>query len=119
MMNQINNNEHYERLRRRRDEVMMTREHLKKEQRVVDENKDWIDQAAYENRIGLLGDLADWYTQEMARIDDALVRFAEGTYGICLACHAPIGSQRLRVAPEAAFCADCQKVREELTHLQG
>ena len=38
-MNLVNYAPHYERLRRRRDEIVTTREHLKKEQRVVDENE--------------------------------------------------------------------------------
>jgi RNA polymerase-binding transcription factor len=113
-MNQSNNKLYYDRLRRRRDEIMMTREHLRKEQRTVDENKDWVDRAAYESRVGLLDNLVEWYLKETARIDDALIRIAEGKYGLCLACHAPIEPQRLDTMPEAAFCASCQETREEL-----
>ncbi len=115
-MNHINHEAYHERLRRRRDEIMMTREHLQEEQRIVDENKDWIDHAAYKSRVELLGNLADWYAKEMARIDDALTRIAEGKYGVCLACHALIEPRRLDTTPEAAFCAGCQQAREELTH---
>ncbi len=111
-MNQISNETYYERLRRRRDEVMMTREHLQKELRTVEENKDWIDHAAYESRIDLLDSLSDWYAKEVARIDDALTRISEGRYGLCLACHGPIEARRLDIAPEAAYCAGCQAMRE-------
>ena len=114
-MNNINQEINYTRLRNRRDEIMMTQEHLQKEQRVVDENKDWIDRAAYESRVDLLDNLADWYAKEMARIDDALVRIAEGKYGVCLACHAAIEPQRLAITPDTGFCAGCQEAREELT----
>jgi RNA polymerase-binding transcription factor DksA len=109
-------NEHYcEKLKQRRCEIMRTLEHVQKEQRTVDENKEWIDKAAYESRCHLLGSLADWYTHETARIDDALIRISEGRYGVCLGCRAPIEPRRLETAPEATFCAECQNAREALT----
>lgn len=107
---------YYERLRKRRTEVMMTLEHVRKEQRLVDDNTDWMDQAAYESRVDLLDNLIEWYTREAARIDDALIRIAEGKYGLCLACRRPIESARLESCPEAAFCTECQNSREALTH---
>lgn len=103
-----------ERLRRRRDEIMMTLDHVRREQRTVDDNKDWIDQASYESRVGLLDNLIAWYRKETARIDDALRRIAEGKYGVCSACHSPIEAGRLETSPEAVFCADCQGMREAL-----
>jgi RNA polymerase-binding transcription factor len=103
-----------ERLKKRRSEIMMTLEHVQKEQRTIDENKDCIDQAAYRSRVDLLGNLTDWYLKETTRVDDALIRIAEGQYGICLACRKEIEAKRLELAPEAAFCAECQKMREQL-----
>jgi RNA polymerase-binding transcription factor DksA len=106
---------YHDKLKKRRSEIMMTLEHVQKEQRTVDENKDWIDQAAYRSRLHLLGNLTDWYLKETTRIDDALIRIADGRYGICLACHHVIEPQRLELTPEAAFCAECQKSREQLS----
>ena len=63
---------HYDRLRNRRHEIMMTLEHVQKEQRTMDENRDGIDRAAYDSRVHLLDNLAEWYTNETARIDEAL-----------------------------------------------
>jgi DnaK suppressor protein len=103
-----------DRLRKRRDEIMTTMQHLDKERRVVDENQDWLDQAAYESRIGLLDRLAAWYLEEIARIDQALIRIAEKKYGICLGCREAIGPERLDITPEAAFCAGCQELREKV-----
>jgi RNA polymerase-binding transcription factor DksA len=105
---------YYDRLRNRRHEIMMTLEHVQKEQRTMDENRDWIDRAAYNSRVHLLDNLAEWYTHETARIDEALIRIAEGKYGLCIGCHNPIEPARLETTPEAAFCADCQKAREAL-----
>jgi len=78
------------------------------------ETSNWIDQAAFESRIDLLCELIDWYLKETARIDDALIRMGEGKYGVCLACHEQIEPRRLETAPETAFCAKCQKNREDL-----
>ena len=114
-MNAIKNPEYYERLKTRRNEVMMTLAHVHKEQRTMEENKDRIDCAAYESRLRLLDNLTCWYVDEIARIDEALIRIAEGTYGICVGCHEPIDARRLETTPVAIFCAPCQAMREELS----
>ena len=99
-------------LKKRRNKSLKTLEHVQKQQREIDENKEWVDKAAYLSRCRLLESLADWYTHETTRIDDALLRITHGNFGVCLACHKPIESQRLESAPEAAFCAECQNTRE-------
>jgi RNA polymerase-binding protein DksA len=45
----------------------------------------------------------------LARIEAALRRLDEGTYGICELCGLPIGEQRLRARPWAALCIDDQR----------
>jgi DnaK suppressor protein len=42
----------------------------------------------------------------------ALRRFAEGEYGICVACGEDVGFRRLEAQPEAPFCIGCQSERE-------
>jgi RNA polymerase-binding transcription factor len=110
----VKNEVHYNRLRTRRNEVMMTLEHVHKEQRAMDDNKELIDESAYRSRAQLLDSLADWYINETRRIDNALIRIAEGNYGVCLGCRKPIELGRLETTPEAAFCGQCQKTRETL-----
>ena len=114
-MNTIKNEAFYNKLKTRRGEIIRTLEHVQKEQRTVAENKEWIDRAAYESRCQLLDSLADWYVHETTRIDDALTRITKGRYGSCLGCLEAIEPHRLEIAPDAAFCAECQKIREELT----
>ena len=46
-MNAIKNEAYYNKLKNRRGEIIRTLEHVQKEQRTVDENKEWIDRAAY------------------------------------------------------------------------
>jgi DnaK suppressor protein len=53
-------------------------------------------------------------TTEIAAVDAALQRIAEGSYGDCLACGAPIAEARLKAAPEASRCIACQEKREKL-----
>lgn len=54
--------------------------------------------------------------ETLARIDAALNRLEEGSYGYCYECDEEIINQRLRVLPFAARCRGCEEVREtELT----
>jgi DnaK suppressor protein len=46
------------------------------------------------------------------RIDAALRRLEEGTYGQCLECGEEIGEMRLRALPFAVRCKDCEEIRE-------
>jgi DnaK suppressor protein len=41
------------------------------------------------------------------RVDRALAKIDEGTYGICDSCGRPILPARLRAAPESVVCMDC------------
>lgn len=114
-MNVTKYESYHDLLKKRRNKMMLTLTHVRNEQRVVDENKHAIDRSAYKSRLHLLGNLADWYAKETARIDEALTRIAEGKYGICLGCREPIDARRLEAAPEAMFCAACQTMREKLS----
>lgn len=44
---------------------------------------------------------------ELARIDSALARLKEGTYGDCLRCDEPIATARLRNDPATPLCIAC------------
>ncbi len=44
---------------------------------------------------------------QLAEIDAATQRLAEGRYGRCEACGAPIASARLEALPAARTCIDC------------
>jgi DnaK suppressor protein len=53
---------------------------------------------------------------ELAAVDAALKRVEDGTYGRCTDCGVDIPAPRLKAAPEAARCIDCQDKRE---HARG
>ena len=113
-MDAISAARHCDKLQKRREQVSITLQHIAKEQREAEQNTDWLDQAAYESRIGLLERLSGWYVQEMSEIDRALDRITENQYGLCLACHSAIEAERLEFFPQTAFCSACQATREGL-----
>jgi len=45
-------------------------------------------------------------------VNDALIRFENGTYGLCLDCGAEIDGARLEAIPYAPLCLNCQTRRE-------
>ena len=51
-------------------------------------------------------------TETLTKINAALVRLEEGTYGYCYECGEEIAGQRLRALPFAARCRDCEEVHE-------
>ena len=45
--------------------------------------------------------------RELRRIERALTKLDEGTYGICDNCGAPISPGRLKAMPDGVLCLDC------------
>jgi len=48
-------------------------------------------------------------TSDLARIEMALKRVAEGEYGWCAECGEPIAYRRLEIDPAATLCVDCAR----------
>ncbi|HLF27014.1 MAG TPA: TraR/DksA C4-type zinc finger protein [Anaerolineae bacterium] len=48
----------------------------------------------------------------LKQVNDALRRFENGTYGLCVECNQPIDPARLKAIPYAELCMDCQRKRE-------
>ncbi len=46
-------------------------------------------------------------SQQLAQIDAALGRIADGSYGRCVSCGEPIGEARLAARPAATTCIKC------------
>jgi DnaK suppressor protein len=51
--------------------------------------------------------------ETLNKIDEALRKLEEKTYGMCEDCGEEINAERLRVMPFAIRCRDCQEIREE------
>ena len=52
---------------------------------------------------------------ELRRIDSALARISEGSYGFCESCGQEIPAARLQAEPTALRCVKCQELYEK-TH---
>jgi RNA polymerase-binding protein DksA len=63
--------------------------------------------AATAERTEVIG-LVESVKRMLDDVDVALVRIAEGTYGICASCGSPIGQARLEFRPESILCVDCK-----------
>lgn len=54
------------------------------------------------------------HRENLLRIDEALRKLKEGSYGTCEDCGEEISAERLKVMPFAIYCRDCQEKREEI-----
>ena len=113
-MKEVIKGRHLDKLIRRRNQILMTLQHLANEQKQVEQNTDWLDRAAYESRANLLDRLNDWYAAEIGQIDKAIERIERNRYGLCGACHETIAEALLETAPESEFCGACQELRDGL-----
>jgi DnaK suppressor protein len=52
------------------------------------------------------------HRETLLKIDQALRKFNEGTYGLCDECGDEISLERLMIMPFAIFCRDCQEDHE-------
>ncbi len=48
----------------------------------------------------------------LAKLDLALRKLEEGTFGICEDCEEPIGKKRLEARPETGLCIQCKENQE-------
>src|SRR3989338_7198411 len=58
-------------------------------------------------------DLASNEQVLLNRIDEALRKIQEGTYGVCENCTKPISSKRLKAVPYAKLCIKCKEEEEK------
>lgn len=55
----------------------------------------------------------------MDKVEQALNRIEEGTYGICEGCGEDISVKRLKARPVATYCIDCKTQQEQREKAQG
>jgi len=71
--------------------------------------KDWEDRASERQGDEVLEALGNVELDELRRIDAALARIEDGSYGICPKCGDTISDERLVAVPEAALCRECAR----------
>jgi DnaK suppressor protein len=79
----------------------------------VTQVKDAEEQSVEEFVLGMDFALMEMESQTLRKIDDALLRLEEGTYGACTECDEAISEARLKALPFASHCRDCQEQAEE------
>ncbi len=58
------------------------------------------------------------HRETLTKIDEALRKLNEGTYGICEDCGEEIPQERLEIMPFAILCKDCQEKKEEMEKIE-
>ena len=73
---------------------------------------DPADRALHEGNRNLLLRIRDRERKLIGKIDEALARIENGTYGKCEECGRDIGFARLRVRPVTTLCIECKAEQE-------
>jgi len=74
--------------------------------------QDFSDQAIQTQNDETLEAIGAAAVTEITAIDRALLRLAQGQYGVCENCEEPIDAERLRVVPYATTCGNCGVPRD-------
>ena len=56
--------------------------------------------------------LVQMKAETLSKVNDALIRLEQGSYGNCFDCGEEIAEKRLRALPFAVRCKDCEQARE-------
>jgi len=96
------------------DKLRTLRETLPAEAAVVkDAEEQSVDDFVQEVDFALM----EMKSKTLAKIDEAMHRLEDGTYGVCAECKAEIAEARLTALPFAALCRACQEGVEQETAL--
>ena len=55
----------------------------------------------------------------IAKMQEAIKRIDDGTFGVCEACGGPISEKRLMARPVTTLCIECKTKQEKLEKLKG
>jgi DnaK suppressor protein len=70
------------------------------------------DRASLESNRNFLLRIRDRERKLIGKIQEALARIDDGTYGKCEECGENIGIERLRARPVTTLCIDCKSLQE-------
>ena len=73
---------------------------------------DPTDRASLEGNRNLMLRIRDRERKLITKIDEALGRIDDGSYGRCEECGQDIGLERLRARPVTTLCIDCKSLQE-------
>ena len=79
----------------------------------VDDLKDDIDLASSELDQSMVYRFRDRERNLLRKIEKALQKIEDGTYGTCENCEEPINVKRLEVRPVTELCINCKEAQEK------
>jgi DnaK suppressor protein len=77
-----------------------------------DELLDEADTASHDIEQGMKMRLGNRESLYFRKIEEALLRIRNGTYGRCVECNGEIGERRLEARPTAELCIECKEGAE-------
>ena len=80
---------------------------------------DPTDRAALESDRNFLLRIRDRERKLIGKIEEALVRIEDGSYGVCESCGEDIGEERLVARPVTTLCFDCKRRQEAMERARG
>ncbi|HVO29090.1 MAG TPA: TraR/DksA C4-type zinc finger protein [bacterium] len=102
-------------LLRKKARIELMRRHARDAEDSLGEEReaDPLDASASRRDAAALNAVSESEARELERIDAALRRIEDGTWGVCVDCGDSIEPQRRHALPEAAFCRTCERAKEE------
>lgn len=86
---------------------------------VTDNFPDPTDRASMESDRNFTLRIRDRERKLIAKIQEALQRIEDGTFGICEECGEEISFERLNARPVTTLCIECKKRQENEERLRG
>ncbi|MDH5510263.1 MAG: RNA polymerase-binding protein DksA [Nitrospinota bacterium] len=80
---------------------------------------DSIDRSSVETERNFTLRLRDRERKLVKKIDEALARLENGSFGICEECENSIGINRLKARPIATLCIECKEEQEKQEKQSG
>ena len=74
---------------------------------------DPTDRGSLESDRNLVLRIRDRERKLISKIDEALARIADGSFGLCEECSEPIAVERLKARPVTTLCIECKAAQEE------
>lgn len=85
----------------------------------TDDRLDEVDLALNDVEQGMQMRLGNRENLYFKKVEEALLRIKDGTYGLCLDCGKSIGLKRLEARPTAELCIECKEAAERLENLSA
>jgi DnaK suppressor protein len=80
---------------------------------------DPTDRASLESNRNAMLRIRDRERKLLSKIEEALIRIEDGSYGYCEECGGPIAIERLRARPVTTLCIECKSEQEDQERRRG